>query len=604
MDWKISDEKIRAVFKPVKMNGQLELIRLFNNGTFEHLIYKDQDKFSIVKRNTGKYDLASGKLQLHGLNIDFGSDIYEEEFYIDGHAYENKLQAMFKKKNYVLRKSNKNAYDHPFFLDPRTGLLIANEEAAENIDFERLVGYITRGASNDEDRLELLTEFIQRSIAYDHEGAKTDDFYHDQRDFARILTSKKRVAVCSGYSHILKALGEFAGLEVEYVGGYAKTSGANNGTLGEPHAWNIVKVGQQYQIHDITWGGAWQNVDPAVMIHSHLPDSPEHQLLNEPVSAEEFRDLPYIEPLSKGASYIGFIPARGELNANGQLQLLFDGSLSGLRISAWEMTSDSEYGDRQDISNFTVTTSAGRSLLTIPVKFNKGLLRLKQGKVYIELIVNNTGMTEPDIASFYQHNTIKYYTRSEEKLTAQRDQNAQQERAVVVSDPLRDQMLSSGDRFLNDLAVSGFYDLKALDHPLISKMRQYYGLREIPGKRHNKQVVRFFRETGHRDVKDDESGWCSAIICYCAKELGVNYPSSATAKSWLSYGTKVSHPQVGDLVIFWRESPNSWKGHVGIYLGKDPITGEIISLGGNQNDEVNVSKYPAEQVLGFRRVLE
>ena len=603
MDWKISDARIRAVFKPVKKNGQLELIRLFNNGSFEHLIYEDQDQFSIVKRNTGKYDLASGRLKLHGLELDFGSDIYEEEFYIDGHAYENKLQSMFKKKNYVLRKSNKNTYDHPFFLDPRTGQLIANKEAAENIDFELLVNYITREARSEEQRLELITNFIQQSIDYDHDGAETDDFYHDQRDYARILTSNRRVAVCSGYSYILKALGEFAGLEVEYVGGYAKQGGGYNGSLGDPHAWNIVKVGEEFQIHDITWGGVWQNVDPAVMIHSHFPDIAEYQLLDQPVTQDEFRSMVYIEPKRKGAEYIAFIPARGELNAKDQLQLLFDGSLAGLRINTWEQETNAGFGPKQEISNFSVTSTGGKSLLTIPINFNKGMIRLKLDKMNIELMVTNNGKIEPDLATFYEHNKIKYYTRSDQWLTEYRS-HAGKDQVTLLSNPVRDQMLSSEERFLNDLAVSGFYDLDALKHPLISEIRQYYGLREISGRKHNKQVVRFFRETGHRDIKNDEVAWCSAIICYCAKRIGVKYPSSATAKSWLSHGMKVSSPEVGDLVIFWRESPKSWKGHVGIYLGKDPITGDIICLGGNQNDEVNVSKYSSEKVSGYRRIVK
>jgi hypothetical protein len=32
-------------------------------------------------------------------------------------------------------------------------------------------------------------------------------------------------------------------------------------------------------------------------------------------------------------------------------------------------------------------------------------------------------------------------------------------------------------------------------------------------------------------------------------------------------GTKVAYPEPGDIVVFWRESPQSWKGHVGIFTG-------------------------------------
>ena len=68
-------------------------------------------------------------------------------------------------------------------------------------------------------------------------------------------------------------------------------------------------------------------------------------------------------------------------------------------------------------------------------------------------------------------------------------------------------------------------------------------------------------------------------------------------------GVKVNQPNPGDLVIFWRDSPNSWKGHVGIFLGFDEETKTVITLGGNQDDRVKIKKYPINQVLGYRSVL-
>jgi hypothetical protein len=43
---------------------------------------------------------------------------------------------------------------------------------------------------------------------------------------------------------------------------------------------------------------------------------------------------------------------------------------------------------------------------------------------------------------------------------------------------------------------------------------------------------------------------------------------------------------------------------VAIYLGKDPATGNIICLGGNQDDEVNVRMYDSNNVLGYRRIIK
>jgi len=127
-------------------------------------------------------------------------------------------------------------------------------------------------------------------------------------------------------------------------------------------------------------------------------------------------------------------------------------------------------------------------------------------------------------------------------------------------------------------------------------------LHELEGDQHQPQILTFFKETGHREIRTDEDAWCSAFVAYCAKKAGLSYSKKATAKSWLSVGKEVTQPQPGDLVIFWREDPNSWKGHVAIYLGKDEQTHEVICLGGNQDDEVNISTYSESYVVGYRRL--
>jgi uncharacterized protein (TIGR02594 family) len=91
-------------------------------------------------------------------------------------------------------------------------------------------------------------------------------------------------------------------------------------------------------------------------------------------------------------------------------------------------------------------------------------------------------------------------------------------------------------------------------------------------------------------------------VGYCAKKAGFNYRIKPTAKSWLEVGQKISEPQPGDVVIFWREDPNSWKGHVSIYIGTDEETNEIICLGGNQDDQVCFRRYDSSSVLGYRRL--
>jgi uncharacterized protein (TIGR02594 family) len=131
-----------------------------------------------------------------------------------------------------------------------------------------------------------------------------------------------------------------------------------------------------------------------------------------------------------------------------------------------------------------------------------------------------------------------------------------------------------------------------------------YGLTEIVGDSNNQQILNFFGEIGHPEINTDEMSWCSSYLGWCTKQLNLNGSTALLARSWLEVGLEIADPQVGDLVIFWRETPNSWQGHVAIYLNKNPLTNEIYCLGGNQDDKVCVKSYPANQLLGYRRLSE
>jgi hypothetical protein len=63
------------------------------------------------------------------------------------------------------------------------------------------------------------------------------------------------------------------------------------------------------------------------------------------------------------------------------------------------------------------------------------------------------------------------------------------------------------------------------------------------------------------------------------------------------------HPEYGDIVVFSR-GRGQWAGHVGFYVGEEVVEGVryILVLGGNQRKEVNVAYYPANYVLGYRKI--
>lgn len=134
---------------------------------------------------------------------------------------------------------------------------------------------------------------------------------------------------------------------------------------------------------------------------------------------------------------------------------------------------------------------------------------------------------------------------------------------------------------------------------LLIEMLKMYGIREIPGKNNNKQIVSMFADIGFDYVKDDETSWCSAALNYFCKKLGYERSGALDARSWLKMPIKVLQPSLGDIVILWRESPSSWKGHVGLFISQD--INNVFVLGGNQQDSISIMPFSRDRVLGYRQ---
>ena len=102
--------------------------------------------------------------------------------------------------------------------------------------------------------------------------------------------------------------------------------------------------------------------------------------------------------------------------------------------------------------------------------------------------------------------------------------------------------------------------------------------------------------------------WCAAFVNAILERHGIPGSDSVSdtplmARSFLDWGEPTDEPKRGDIVIF-RRGNSSWQGHVAIYLGTVERNGRTYyrTLGGNQNDSVNVSEYPASALLGIRRI--
>lgn len=91
-------------------------------------------------------------------------------------------------------------------------------------------------------------------------------------------------------------------------------------------------------------------------------------------------------------------------------------------------------------------------------------------------------------------------------------------------------------------------------------------------------------------------GNCGVFVAECLKEVNRTYPKHwYRAKGYLDYGTKLDRPAYGCLVIFDRKGG----GHVGFCVGKNP-QGQLLILGGNQANAVNIKAFSSSRIVGYR----
>jgi len=138
---------------------------------------------------------------------------------------------------------------------------------------------------------------------------------------------------------------------------------------------------------------------------------------------------------------------------------------------------------------------------------------------------------------------------------------------------------------------------------------RFQNIKEIKGTVDNPQIMAMLR-LDNTWPQNDETPWCSAFVNYIAWLLRLPRSKSLMARSWIKVGEyiEMGNAQKGfDIVVLkrgaWDQGPDvlNAPGHVGFYAGHNKK--EIYLLGGNQNNEVNISQYNMDRVLAVRRLI-
>lgn len=142
--------------------------------------------------------------------------------------------------------------------------------------------------------------------------------------------------------------------------------------------------------------------------------------------------------------------------------------------------------------------------------------------------------------------------------------------------------------------------MRSKQYKAYKEAEKFKGLWEWKGSDHNPKILKWFADVGHSWVVDDETAWCAAFVGAMLEKVNLKSTRALNARSYLKWGEEIAPEDVreGDIVVFKRGN-SSWQGHVAFYV--DETDTHIFCLGGNQSNQVNISKYPKSKFLGFRR---
>jgi len=134
--------------------------------------------------------------------------------------------------------------------------------------------------------------------------------------------------------------------------------------------------------------------------------------------------------------------------------------------------------------------------------------------------------------------------------------------------------------------------------PWMEELWNELGVAEWTGLGESNPAIEAYHDSVADDDTPDDVAWCSSCVNWLFQGVGIEGTNSRAARSWLRWGVGLSEPAYGCVCVLWRDSPESWKGHVGIFLGY--VEHDVVLWGGNQRNEVSVRRYPKTRVMGFR----
>jgi uncharacterized protein (TIGR02594 family) len=138
--------------------------------------------------------------------------------------------------------------------------------------------------------------------------------------------------------------------------------------------------------------------------------------------------------------------------------------------------------------------------------------------------------------------------------------------------------------------------------PWFQEARRLIGIREKVGPGSAPVIIDWAKAAGISYGSDDIP-WCGLFVAHCVSSTLAEESLPANplgARQWLKFGAPCPTPLMGSILVFWRESRDSFKGHVGFYAGQEKTGGHYHVLGGNQSDSVSIAIVKRDRLIQAR----
>jgi hypothetical protein len=152
-------------------------------------------------------------------------------------------------------------------------------------------------------RIKVLHDYVADRLTYDTESPEDKAPAQDAE-----TVFKRRTARAGGYANLLSALGQAIGIDIPTISGNSRIPQSD--LDGTPHAWNAVRLQNQWQLIDVTWDSVYLEgrnalkryrtdylfTPASLFAYSHFPDDAAWQLLDGPIDRGEFLRQPVLSP--------------------------------------------------------------------------------------------------------------------------------------------------------------------------------------------------------------------------------------------------------------------------------------------------------------------